>query len=161
MPRIGFLKIDRSILDWRWYSDTNTFRVFMHLMLKANYTDTQYKTHTIKRGQCITGRKKLSEELKLSEQQIRTALVHLKSTNDITIETHSKHSIITINNYEDYQKSTNKLTSNQPASNQQATSNQPHNKNNKKNKNSRNNYYRSRNASYSIDDFENKSLFKD
>jgi len=160
MPRIGFLKIDRSILDWRWYSDSNTFRVFLHLMLKANFTEAQYKTHTIKRGQCVTGRKKLSEELQLSEQQIRTALMHLKSTNEITIKTYSQYSIITINNYEKYQNSTSKSTNDQPTTNQQSTSNQPQYNKYKKNKNSRNNYM-NRNASYSIDDFENKSLFKD
>jgi hypothetical protein len=35
----GWIKIHRSILEWEWYEDTNTFRLFMHLILKANHKD--------------------------------------------------------------------------------------------------------------------------
>lgn len=138
MNNNGYIKLDRKILTWRWYSDVNTFRVFVHLLLTANYSEGEYLTHKIKRGQLVTGRKNLSNQLKITEQQVRTALSHLVSTNEITITPHSKFSIITINNYEKYQQSTNKITNNQPTSNQQVTNNQPQYKKNKKNKKNKN-----------------------
>ena len=38
----GWIKIHRQILEWEWYSDTNTFRVFLHLLLKANHKEKKY-----------------------------------------------------------------------------------------------------------------------
>lgn len=161
----GFIKIDRNIVNWRWYHDQNTFRVFFHLLLNANYKDGEFQKHTIKRGELVTGRKALAKELNISEQGIRTALDHLKSTNEITITPTSKYSIITITNYDKYQNVTSTSTNNQPTSNQQTTSNQPHHKNNKKYKNIRKQedsaYARERNASYTLEDFDSKSLFTD
>lgn len=119
----GYLKISRKILDWRWYKDSNTARLFFHLMLKANHTEAEFENHTIKRGQLVTSRKALAYELKMSEQSIRTALNHLKSTHDITITTTKKYSIITVLNYEELQMPTNTLTNNQQTSNKRATNN--------------------------------------
>lgn len=124
-----WIKIHRKILNWGWYTDANTFRVFMHLLLNASWEDTEYKGIKIPRGSLITGRKKISNQLKMTEQQVRTVLDHLKATNEITIKTTNKYSIITIVNYQKYQekkqkitnKPTNNLTNKQPTSNQQAT----------------------------------------
>ena len=161
----GFIKLNRNILSWRWYSDVITFRVFLHLLLKANYKDGEFEIHTIKRGQLVTGRKSLAKELKLSEQSIRTALEHLKSTNEITIKATSKYSIITINSYDKYQSVTNTSTNNQPTANQQPTSNQQQYKKNKKDKKERIQEYSADAQDVNMYDriavFESKSLFKD
>lgn len=99
-----FIKLNRKILKWRWYQDANTFRVFVHLLLTANVTDRDFEQVTVKRGQLVTSVAHLSRDLKISVKSIRTALEHLKSTNEVAIETTSKYSIITINNYNEYQK---------------------------------------------------------
>lgn len=153
----GYIKISREILDWRWYCEENTFRLFFHLLLKANYRECKFEKHTIKRGQLITSRRQLSYELNMSERQVRTALEHLKSTNDIAIKPTTKYSIITVNDYETFQTSTVSATSNRLATDQQSTSDRPQYKKNKKEINN----YMNRNASYSIDDFDRKSLFTD
>jgi biotin operon repressor len=110
-------------LDWEWYDDINTKVLFLHLLLKANREDKKWKGYIIKKGQLLTGRKKLATQLGISQQNIRTAITHLKSTNEITIESTKEFSIITINNWESYQQPTNKLTNNQPTSNQPLTTN--------------------------------------
>ena len=145
MSMNGFIKLHRKILEWGWYDDPNTKIVFLHLLLTANYSDSCYKGIDLKPGQTVTGRKSLSEALGISEQEVRTALNHLKSTNEITIKSTNKFSVVTIVNWESYQcvaeESTNEvtdnLTNNQPTTNQQLTNNQPHYKNNKNNKNRR------------------------
>ena len=118
MTTNGFIKISRSILEWRWFSDANTFRLFMFLLLTANFADTEYNEIEIKRGECLTTVKKLSQQTKMSIQNIRTSLNRLKLTNEITIRTTPKFSIITINNYDKYQ-SGNKQTNKQLTNKQQ------------------------------------------
>ena len=119
----GWIKIHRSILDWEWYEDTNTFRLFIHLILKANHKDKNYKGKLIKRGCLVTGRDLLSIETGLSVQQIRMCLERLKSTNEITIKSSSKGTEIQVVKYNEYQLVTNDVTNNQPTSNQQVTTN--------------------------------------
>lgn len=117
----SWVKIYRKFLEWEWYDDINTKILFLHLLLKANYKDKQWRGITIKRGQVLTGRLKLSKELGISEQMIRTSLAKLKSTNEITNETTSQYTIITIKNYNKYQETTSEATNEQPTSNQRAT----------------------------------------
>ena len=99
----NYIKLFRKMLNWGWYKDTNTFRVFMHILLKANYQPSEYKGHKIDAGECVFGRKKWAEDLGLSERQVRTAIEHLKSTNEIATKTTNKFTIITVVNWELWQ----------------------------------------------------------
>jgi len=100
----GWILLYRKLLEWEWYKEPNTLRVFLHLLLKVNHKSKKWQGILIQTGQLITGRLKLAEELNLTERQIRTALNHLKSTNEIAIKTTSQYSIITINNWNQYQQ---------------------------------------------------------
>lgn len=99
----GWIKIHRKITEWEWYGDANTFRVFMHLLLTANYEDKRWRNIEVKRGQIITGRIDLAQTLSLSERQIRTALDKLKMSGVISIKTTNQYSLITIKNYSCFQ----------------------------------------------------------
>ncbi len=121
----NWIKLHSKILEWGWYKNSNVFRVFIHCLLKANWKDGEFEGQTIPRGSFITGRKELANQLNMTEQEIRTALKHLNSTNEITIKTTNKYSIITIVNYDLYQQNNQEynqqLTNNQPTTNQQLT----------------------------------------
>jgi hypothetical protein len=119
----GWIKLHRQILEWEWYSDNNCFRVFLHLILKANHKEKRYKGIELNSGQIITSRDILAKETGLSSQQIRTALNKLISTNEITSVTSSQGTILQVVNYEKYQLSTNEITNEQPTSNQRVTTN--------------------------------------
>ena len=118
----GYIKLYRSLLDWEWYDDANTMRLFVHLLLSANHETKEWHGIKIEAGQLIIGRLKLAEKLKLSERKIRTALKHLKTTKEVTIETTKSYSLITLNNWHlynqendqenDQQMTTNKNTTN-------------------------------------------------
>lgn len=127
----GWIKIHRQIIDWEWFTDTTTFRVFLQLLLKANHKEKKYRGMVLKVGTIITSRDILAFETSLSVQQVRTALDKLKSTNEITIKTSSQGTIIEVINYAKYQLVTSEVTNKQPTSNQQVTTN----KNDKKEKN--------------------------
>jgi hypothetical protein len=121
-----WIKLHRKIVEWERYWDTNMFRVFIHLLLKANYKDKKRQWVDIKRWQLVTWRIILSEELWLSEQQIRLCLTKLKTTNEIAIKTTNKFSIVTLLKYNDYQSLDNEeqpteQPTNEPTDNQQTT----------------------------------------
>ena len=132
--KLGFFKLYRSMLNWEWFKDSSTLHVFIYCLLKANHKDQRYKGDVVKRGSFFTSRKIIAEETGLTEQSVRTALKHLKLTNELTISTSPKGTVISINNYDDYQTVTNTLTNNQPTPNQQLTTN----KNDKNIKNEKN-----------------------
>lgn len=125
----GWVKFHRQMTEWQWYTDLPAFKVFIHLILKANFEDSFWRGIPVKRGQFVTGRFELASQTGLTEQQARTAINKLKSTNDITIKTHNKFSIITVTNYEEYQskdddinqQNNQQITNNQPTDNQQIT----------------------------------------
>ena len=126
----GFIVLHRKILDWEWYADTNTFRLFVHLLLSAYFEDKSFRGIEIKRGQIVTSLSSLAKKTQLTIQQTRTALEHLQSTGEITNESTSQYRIITIVNYDKYQdrnKRSNKQITNDQQTDQQTE--QQHNNN--------------------------------
>lgn len=119
----GWIKLHRQLLEWEWYGDLNTFRLFTHLLLMANHKDKKYKGLLLKAGTVITGRELLAKQTGLTVQQVRTSIDRLISTNEITNKTSPQGTIIQIVKYIDYQVLTNEVTIKQPTSNQQVTTN--------------------------------------
>lgn len=103
----GYIKLWRSLLKWEWYSDVNVSRLFIHLLLTANYEDTTWRGETIHRGQRLTSVAKLAEETGLTTKEVRTALGKLTRTNELTIRTTNKYSVITVEKYDFFQSPTN------------------------------------------------------
>jgi len=120
MPE-GFIKLHRKINEWGWRHRPITFSVFIYILTKANHKETIFDGHKLPPGACIFGRRKAAETLGISEQSVRTAIKHLKSTNEITSKTTNKYTIIQVLNWEEYQGSTSTSTSHQPTTNQQLT----------------------------------------
>lgn len=139
MLSFGWIKISRKITRWRWYKDGNTFRLFLHLLLTANHEDCDFEKITVKRGQRVASRRTLAKETGMSEREVRTALSHLISTQEVTSEPTSKYTVITVNNYDSYQTAASETTSDRPASDQRPTSDRPQCKNDKNEKNDKNN----------------------
>lgn len=150
----GYIKLHRSILDWEWYSDANTFRVFLHLVLRASYKETRFKGHEIKRGQTVISNERIGSDLGLTVQQVKTSLKKLIATQSVTCSKIGKHRIITIENYEKFQTATQFATSKQPQNNLEITSKQPsyNNIRNKERKNYNSTQKRNRDASYDIEE---------
>lgn len=117
----GWVKLHRKMLTWEWKNEPETLALFIHLLLTANYQETKWRGVNIGRGQILTGRKKLSDETGLSQRSVRTSLTRLKSTNELTIKTTSKYSIITITNWNLYQENDQQEANERPTNDQQTT----------------------------------------
>lgn len=132
----GWIKLHRELLDWEWYDDLNTSRLFIHLMLTANHKDNKWRGICIKRGSRLTSLDKLSSETNLSVSKIRTSIKKLISTNEISSKSHSQHTVFTMINYSKYQsddKHIDKPLANETQANDKriATNNNVKNDNNK------------------------------
>lgn len=141
----GFVKLDRGILNWEWYSEPCTRGLFIHCILKANWKAGSWKGQPYERGQFITSLSSLADETGYSVQNIKTALKHLISTGELTSKATNKYRIITVCNYDKYQvtnKPDNKvLTNNQQTANKQLTTDEEYKE--IKNKRSNNIYAKS------------------
>jgi DNA-binding transcriptional regulator YhcF (GntR family) len=121
----GFVKFDRKIANWRWYHDVNTFKLFFHLIITANYEPKPFENITVQRGQRVASYQSLAAETQMSVQNVRTALNHLISTGEVTRQSTSKYTVFTIVNYNMYQdnQQTNQQTANKQLTNNQQTAN--------------------------------------
>ena len=123
----GYVRLSRKILDWEWIDNSITFHVFVYLLLNAYYEDSKYRGYDVKRGDVIIKLDSLAKRLCLSVSNVRTALNHLKSTNEIVIKTTNKFSIVTICNYDSWQSTNNETdtqTGKQLTNNRQTTDKQ-------------------------------------
>lgn len=137
----GWVSFHRKIEEWEWYDDANTFRLFFHLVLKANHKDNKWRGIDIKRGELVTSNEQLAKQLKLTVSKIRTSLNKLKSTGEITIKTTNKNTVVTIANYDVYQSDEGRIadkTTNESQTNRKqiATNNNVNNENNENKENS-------------------------
>ena len=62
MENQGWIKFHRKFINWEWYDDINTSRLFIHCLLRANHQDKKWRGITIKMGQFVTSLSKLSTE---------------------------------------------------------------------------------------------------
>ena len=123
---MSYIKLNRGITEWEWFTDDNMLKLWIYLLVNAQYQDGRFKGIDVKRGQVIVGRKKLAERLGMTEQRVRNCLNRLKSTNEITIKTTNKYSLITIVKYDIYQgESEENNQQNNQLANQQQTNKEP------------------------------------
>ena len=139
----GYVRLFRALINWEWFTDTNTCHLFIYCLLRANHKDTVWRGVTIQRGSFITSLENLSSETGLSVQQVRTALKKLNSTNELTSKGHAKYTVITVNNWEQYQignmEDNKQITQNQQTNNKQITTDNNVNNDNNINNNKKEN----------------------
>ena len=132
----GFILLYRQITEWEWYQNPNTFRVFLHCLLMANFTDGRFEGKEIKRGQFVTSLPSLSDQTSLSIRQVRVALDHLIMTGELTSKSYSKFRVITVVNYDKYQnndrQNDSQMTDKRQADDRQVTGKRQQYNNNKK-----------------------------
>ena len=126
----GWVKLHRSLLDWEWYDDHNTTRLFVHIVLKANHKPAKWRGNSIDRGQTITSLESLSKETGLTISQIRTSINKLISTGEIASLSQARNRVITVIGYDAWQAD-DKQTSKLVASSSQGSDNKQECKKNK------------------------------
>lgn len=98
----GFVKIDKELkIDY----SNNDIRVYMHLLMAANYTDNVVYDRPIKVGQCITSYGSVANALGISVGGVIAAVKHLTKARLIEWQgVRDKYSVCTICDYVDKYK---------------------------------------------------------
>jgi len=129
------------MINWEWFDEDNCLRLLIYLIISVNYEDKKWRGNVIKKGQIACSLAKLSESNNMSVQTLRTTLNRLEDSGEVTLQSTSKFTIITLvkwDKMQQTQQATNKqLTNNQQTTNKQSTKTKEvkkeRNKENKKN----------------------------
>ena len=131
----GFIKLHRSFKDWYGSSDPYRLSLWIHILLLANHAPKKWlfkgNPYDVKRGQCITSRKTLSEVSGVSQSKIQRLLVEFEKEGQIEQQTSNISRLITITNYNKYQDNEQQMNNKRTTDEQQMNTN-------KKNKNIKN-----------------------
>lgn len=104
----GFALIHRQFMDSKLYKDSQAVHLWLHLILKANYSPAVVKTDLgeimVGRGQLITGRPTLVAETFIPDNKVKSLLRSFESKGMLKIESMGrKFSLISILKYDDFQ----------------------------------------------------------
>lgn len=131
----GWIKLHRKLLKNPISNKADYLSVWIHLLLLANHEPTSFiwnnKRQTLRKGQLLTGRKKLSKKTGVTEGQIYKILKYLEKEQQIRQDKTTKFTVITILNWDEYQKKDEKSNNSVTTTQQQSNTY----KNNKKDKN--------------------------
>ena len=125
----GYIKVWRKIIDAGWLKNHKLCAFWLWCLLKATHKEFDVivgcQSVHLMPGDFVFGRKVASKDLAMSEQSIRTLLDFLKTTQNLTIKTTNKFSVISITNWDTYQLNENEINQqiNQPLTNKQPTTN--------------------------------------
>lgn len=145
----GYILIYKKLLEWEWYKNSNVKIVFLHCLLKANYKDKKWQGYDIKRSQFITSIRAISNELNMTESQVRTSLKKLEKTCELNVKPFNKQfTQITVCNYDSYQitqkqndkQNENELTNESQTDDKRIAITNEYNKENKENKSVKNEF---------------------
>jgi len=125
----GFVKLWRKSNDTEIMKNHKLWTFWCWCLIKASYKEHSIivgNTEVIlEPGQFIFGRNKASDELGLSQQNIRTFLKTLQKHEKVTIKSTNKFSIISVTNWGTYQDKENQINqqTNKRLTNDQQTTN--------------------------------------
>lgn len=105
----GFVYVWRKIRDKGYYRKSTYVHLWLHLLLLASYKEKEFlwngKITKLKAGEFVTGRKSLSTETGIPESTIEDILKVFEMEQQIRQQKTNKFRLITILNWQGYQKS--------------------------------------------------------
>lgn len=98
-----YIKLFRKITEWEHYTDGNTMRLFLHLLLNAVHNRQYIYGIPLNRGQYYSSSRALAEQLNISTKYITESIKKLRDSGEIVTERYGNGTIFTIAHYDDYQ----------------------------------------------------------
>ena len=143
--REGWVKLHRSVLNLPVFDEPELLRLWLYLLLKASHQPRdvpvgQTIVH-LQPGQLITGRKRIAQDLRISETNVRCQLKRLVVHQLVNLKTTNRFSLVTLMDWDFFQSSDQQSdqqnASQMPTKCQQPDHKQECNKKEKKEKNAK------------------------
>lgn len=114
-PDEGFTKFPNDLRAAPWRNEPKTVAVYFFLRMNAVHFPSGWNCIPMEPGQILSGRAQIAAETGLTQNEVRTALEHLKRTGYITIKTTNKYSVFSFVDKENW-GSFDECTTSRPAS---------------------------------------------
>ena len=96
----NWIKVNRQILESNVFEDAKTFKVFMWILLNANYKKrTLLNGLTLNAGQLCTSRERIATACNMHPSSVSRVLTRLKRCNSIAQKANSRGSVIEVINW--------------------------------------------------------------
>ena len=103
MENGNYIKLNRQLLEWRyWYSET-AVKLWILILMKANWKDGWFMGDRIQRGSLATSMSNLAIEAGCSEPTVRRWLAKFEEDGQITWKATNRYTQINVINYGFYQ----------------------------------------------------------
>lgn len=101
----GFVKVDRSITDWRWWGNTTAMAIWLYILVNANWSDGfwNYGETTVRRGELITSQIKIASDLHLDRKTVNRYLKLFENDQQIVLNVTNRYTRIYVVNYSTFQ----------------------------------------------------------
>jgi len=99
----GYIKIDRGIMDWEWWDDDNMLRLWLTILLMANWEDKKWHGKDIPRGSFWTSYRSLAKKTGLTVKQVRNGLGALERAHQVALQRAHDGTLVSVVKYEDFQ----------------------------------------------------------
>jgi hypothetical protein len=104
----GWIKVHRQLLNHPKFSDGDWLKVWMFLLCSVTHSplDRMFSGNRIslKPGQLLTSRKSISASVSVQESKVERILKHLKSEQQIELQSDNRSRLITVCNWGAFQK---------------------------------------------------------
>lgn len=99
----GFIVIDRKLLEWKYFRNDSALRLWITLLIRANWKDGELYEDKIPRGSLATSYRSLADSTGLSESTIRRWLTRFENDAMIERKVTPRYTIIKVLKYNDFQ----------------------------------------------------------
>lgn len=93
----------RQIVNWKYYQSDSGFRLWLHILLNANWKDGYFLGQKIPRGSLATSIRQLADETRLSESTVKRWLKRFENENQIVTQVNNRFRVIKVVNYNAFQ----------------------------------------------------------
>lgn len=121
----SYIKLFRKLLNSPIFENEKALKIWIWCLLKATHKErlqlVGQQEVNLEKGQFVFGRKKASEELRMTESTIYKYIKLLEKLRMINVKSNNKFSVVTVEKWEEYQieelKSNNQVTTKEQQSN--------------------------------------------
>lgn len=99
----GFIVLHRKIVNWKFYQSDSGFRLWLHILLRANWKDGYFLGQKIPRGSLATSIRQLADETGLSESTVKRWLKRFENERQIVTQVNNRFRVIKVVNYNAFQ----------------------------------------------------------